>query len=386
MSDSRLLAWAYLSQVSLGPCAPLAELVAAVGPEDAAHAVREADLPEVLRTRTAARRHVDTAAQDLERLHRLGGRLLTPDDEDWPAWKLLAFGGIDTRRDREASAPLALWIVGSGSLSDLTERAVGVVGTRAASGYGEHVTTRFVEDLSGVGWTTVSGAAYGIDGVAHRSALAAGASTVAVLACGVDRAYPAGHARLLREIAEHGLVVSEYPMGTTPARHRFLARNRLVAGLSDAVLVVEAGVRSGARNTAAWAARLGRPVLAVPGPVTSAASVGCHRMIRDGEAQLVARAADVIEAAGPITVGERESGPARRLDALSVIEAQVYEALPATGAVGVRELSESSGQPLSAVRGALPALEMEGLVAQDDTGWFRVASPGRDEGNGHLTT
>ncbi|MGW0174945.1 DNA-processing protein DprA [Rhodococcus sp. NPDC003322] len=369
--SARTLAWAYLSQVALGPCAPLAELVAAVGPEDAAHAVREADLPEVLRTRTEARRHLDTAERDLEHLERLGGRLLTPDDEDWPAWKLLAFDGIDAVRDREAAPPLALWALGEGSAADLTDRAVAVVGTRAASGYGEHVTTQFVEDLSGSGWTIVSGAAYGVDGAAHRAALAAGGPTVAVLACGVDRAYPAGHARMLKEIAATGLVVSEYPLGTTPARHRFLARNRLVAALSDAVLVIEAGARSGARNTAAWAARLGRPVLAVPGPVTSAASVGCHRMIRDGAAQLVTRASEVVAAAGPIEAGENESGPARRLDALSVTESRVYEALPASGAVGVRELSESSGQPLAAVRGALPTLELEGLVGQDETGWFR---------------
>ncbi|GAA4476216.1 DNA-processing protein DprA [Rhodococcus olei] len=370
-TDARTLAWAYLSQVALGPCAPLVELAAAVGPEAAADAVRTADLPEVLRTRTEARRHLDTAERDLDRLLRLGGRLLTPDDEDWPAWKLLAFDGIESRRDREAAVPLALWTLGAASVAELTDRAIGVVGTRAATGYGEHVTTQFVDDLAGAGWTVVSGAAYGIDGVAHRAALAAGAPTVAVLACGLDRAYPAGHARLLRDVADTGLVLSEYPLGTTPARHRFLARNRLVAGLSDAVLVVEAGARSGARNTAAWAARLGRPVLAVPGPVTSAASVGCHRMIREGTAQLVARAADVIESAGPVAVGDDESGPVRRLDVLSATEARVYEALPTAGPVAVRALSESSGLPLAAVRGALPALELEGLVGQDDTGWFR---------------
>jgi DNA processing protein len=369
--STRTLAWAYLSQVALGPCAPLVELVAAVGPEEAARAVRGADLPEVLRTRTEARRALDTAERDLERLDRLGGRLITPDDEEWPAWKLLAFQGVDARRDRDAAVPLALWALGSGSLVELTERAVAVVGTRAASGYGEHVTARFVEDLSGAGLTVVSGAAYGIDGVAHRAALAAGAPTVAVLACGVDRAYPAGHARMLRDIAETGIVLSEYPLGVAPARHRFLARNRLVAGLSDVVLVVEAGARSGARNTAAWSSRLGKPVLAVPGPVTSAASVGCHRMIRDGYAQLVARAEDVIAAAGPITLEENESGPARRLDSLSAVELSVYEALPATGAIGVRELSEQSGQPLAAVRGALPMLELEGVVGQDESGWFR---------------
>ncbi|MFD4292727.1 DNA-processing protein DprA [Rhodococcus sp. NPDC058505] len=370
-AGDRAAAWAYLSAVAQGPCAPLVELVDAVGPLEAARAVREADLPEVLRTRTEARRHLDTVERDLDHLDRLGGRLLTPDDEDWPSWKLLAFGGIDARRDREATIPLAVWVLGSRSVAELTDRAIAVVGTRAASGYGEHVTAQFVDDLAGAGWTVVSGAAYGIDGVAHRAALAAGAPTVAVLACGLDRAYPAGHARLLRQIGETGLVLSEYPPGTPPARHRFLARNRLVAGLSDAVLVVEAGARSGARNTAAWAARLGRPVLAVPGPVTSAASVGCHRMIRDGDARLAATAADVVDVAGPITVGDTASGPARRLDALGETESLVYEALPSSGAAGVRELSESSGRTVDAVRGALPTLELMGLVGRDETGWYR---------------
>ncbi|TQF67094.1 DNA-protecting protein DprA [Rhodococcus spelaei] len=369
--NPRRAAWAYLSQAALGPCAPLVELVAAVGPEDAARAVRQADLPEVLRSRTAARRDLDTAERDLAAVERLGGRLLTPDDDDWPAWKLLAFDAMDQRRDRECAPPLALWVLGSRSLTELTERAVAVVGTRAATGYGEHVTTQFVDDLAGEGWTVVSGAAYGVDGAAHRAALAAGAPTVAVLACGVDRAYPAGHARLLREIAREGAVLSEYPPGTAPARHRFLARNRLVAGLSDAVLVVEAGARSGARNTAVWAAGLGRPVLAVPGPVTSASSVGCHRMIRDGEAVLASRAADVSVAAGPIRAGESEGGPARPLDGLSHKAAVVYEAFPASGSVGVRQLSEDSGLPVEAVRGALPVLELEGLVGSDETGWFR---------------
>ncbi|MFC7447235.1 DNA-processing protein DprA [Rhodococcus daqingensis] len=369
--SARLAAWAYLSQVAPGPCAALVDLVAAVGPEEAARAVREAELPEVLRTRTQARRHIDSADRDLDLIERIGGRLLTPDDEDWPSWKLLAFDGLDPRREREAAPPLALWVLGERPLTELTERAVAVVGTRAASGYGEHVTGQFVDDLAGRGWTVVSGAAYGIDGVAHRAALAAGGPTVAVLACGVDRAYPAGHARLLREIAVEGAVVSEYSPGTTPARHRFLARNRLVAALADAVLVVEAGARSGARNTAAWASRLGRPVLAVPGPVTSASSVGCHRMIREGEALLASRAADVVEVAGPAGVGGEEGGPVRPLDGLSAKAALVYEALPASGSMGVRELSESAGVPIDSVRGALPVLELAGLVGSDGTGWFR---------------
>ncbi|WP_027499300.1 DNA-processing protein DprA [Rhodococcus sp. UNC363MFTsu5.1] len=372
--SARRAAWAYLSQVAAGPCAPLVELVEAVGPEEAARAVRGAALPEALRTRTQARRHIDSADRDLDMIGRLGGRLLTPDDEDWPAWRLLAFDGLDSRRERESAPPLALWVLGERPLTELTERAVAVVGTRAASGYGEHVTGQFVDDLAGRGWTVVSGGAYGIDGAAHRAALAAGGATVAVLACGVDRAYPAGHARLLREIAREGAVVSEYAPGTTPARHRFLARNRLVAALADAVLVVEAGARSGARNTATWATRLGRPVLAVPGPVTSASSVGCHRMIREGEALLAARAADVVEAAGPVGVSSDDSGPVRPLDGLSAKAALVYEALPASGSVGVPELSESSGVPIESVRGALPVLELAGLVGSDGTGWFRRAT------------
>jgi DNA processing protein len=369
--NARREAWAYLSQVAQGPCAPLLELVEAVGPEEAARAVRGAELPEALRTRTEARRHLDSAARDLATVGRLGGRLLTPDDEDWPAWRLLAFDGLDSRRERESAPPLALWVLGERPLTELTDRAVAVVGTRAASGYGEHVTGQFVDDLAGRGWTVVSGGAYGIDGAAHRAALAVGGATVAVLACGVDRAYPAGHARLLREIAREGAVVSEYAPGTTPARHRFLARNRLVAALADAVLVVEAGARSGARNTATWASRLGRPVLAVPGPVTSASSVGCHRMIREGEALLAARAADVVEAAGPVGVEIEDGGPVRALDGLSPKAALVYEALPASGSVGVRELSEGSGVPVESVRGALPVLELAGLVGSDGTGWFR---------------
>ncbi|MFC9836660.1 DNA-processing protein DprA [Rhodococcus sp. NPDC127530] len=366
--DPRRLAWAYLSKVVQGPCPALSRLVEEVGPEEAARAVRERDLSEMLGERTVARAHVDTATHDLELVAGMGGRVVTPDDDEWPQWRLLGFGNLS--RSRDEGPPLALWVLGSRPVAELTDRAISIVGTRAASGYGEHVTAEISGDLAVDGWTIVSGAAFGVDGAAHRAALGVGGLTVAVLACGVDRAYPAGHARLLRQIAQNGAVISEYAPGTTPAKHRFLARNRLVASLSDGVVVVEAGWRSGARNTASWARKLGRPVMAVPGPVTSASSTGCNRMIREGEARLVANAGDVVEEAGPI--GLREGlDVVRDLDALSGEALLVYEALPAVGPRGVRELSELSGVAVEQVRAVLPLLEMEGFVGSDDTGWSR---------------
>jgi DNA processing protein len=374
--DPRRLAWAYLSKVVQGPCPALSRLVDEVGPEEAARAVRERDLSELLGEKTVARAHVDTAAHDLDLVTGMGGRLITPDDDEWPQWRLLGFDTLSA--SLEDGAPFALWVLGSRSLTELTERAISVVGTRAASGYGEHVTAELAGDLAVDGWTIVSGAAFGIDGAAHRAALGVGGLTVAVLACGVDRAYPAGHARLLRQIAQNGAVISEYPPGTTPAKYRFLARNRLVASLSDGVVVVEAGWRSGARNTASWARKLGRPVMAVPGPVTSVSSTGCNRMIREGEARLVANAVDVVDEAGPIGLRagvdgdvERDLDAVRALDGLSGDALVVYEALPALGASGVRELSEASGIAVEKVRAVLPMLEMEGFVDSGDTGWSR---------------
>jgi len=301
--ERRRSAWVYLSRVVQGPCAPLSALIESVGVLEAARAVRERELPQSLRAAVRARRDVDRAAADIEAVRRSGGRVVTPDDEEWPAWRMLGLTRSEIAREPDGAVPLVLWVRGSRSLLEVTERALAVVGSRCSTGYGEHVTGDLVGDLAARGWTVVSGAAFGIDAVAHRVALAMGAPTVAVLACGVDRSYPAQHHRLLDEIAETGLVVSEYPPGAAARKHCFLARNRLIAALADGVLVVEAGVRSGARNTVKWARRLGRPALAVPGPVTSAASAGCHQMIREGEALLVSRVEEVIAEAGPLQLG-----------------------------------------------------------------------------------
>lgn len=375
---ARQLAWAYLSRVVEGPSGPLAALVAAVGPEDAARAVRERSLPEALEVATRARREVDCAAHDLRAVAGVGGRLVTPDDAEWPGWRMHVFavsgGGAAVHGvDPVGAPPIALWVRGAARLDGLLHRALAVVGTRAATAYGEQATAEIAGDLAAGGWTVVSGGAYGIDGCAHRAALAVGAPTVAVLACGVDRAYPAGHARLLEQVARTGLVVSEYPPGTAPMRFRFLARNRLVAGLTDGTLVVEAGLRSGARNTVRWARQFGKPTLAVPGPIFSAASVGCHLMVTTGEARLVVGADAVEEVVGP--VGSLPLAPdtaaADGSDALRGARKRVYEALPASGSSSAPEVSVAAGLPVEVVEVALVELAAAGFAAPDESGWFR---------------
>ncbi|HEX6917030.1 MAG TPA: DNA-processing protein DprA, partial [Phycicoccus sp.] len=168
-----------------------------------------------------------------------GVRVLVPGDVEWPE-----------ALDRHESPPYCLYVLGETDLAALAERAVAVVGSRAASDYGLRVAAELGEGLADRGWAVVSGGAFGIDAAAHRGALAADGPTVAVLACGVDVAYPRAHEALLREVGRRGSLVSEVPVGSAPYRHRFLARNRLIALLARATVVVEAGVRSGALSTA----------------------------------------------------------------------------------------------------------------------------------------
>jgi DNA processing protein len=189
-----------------------------------------------------------------------------------------------------------LWVRGAKRLGKAAGRSVSIIGSRAASAYGMSVAGDIASAVARRGWTVVSGAAYGIDGAAHRGALAADGATVAVLACGVDRAYPAGHADLIDAIGQTGVIVSEQPPGRSVSRTRFLDRNRIIAALSAGTVVVEAGHISGSMHAARDAAELGRPLMAVPGPVTSAASGGCHLLIRNGDAVLVTCGSDVIEA------------------------------------------------------------------------------------------
>ena len=272
--------------------------MARVGAVEAADRIRRGAVGGDLARLTESRREIDCAVEDLDILARLGGRLMVADDAEWPMTSFRSFRGVDVRARPQGHSPLALWTVGPLALTDVEERGCSIVGTRAATPYGEHVAADLAAGLAERDVAVVSGGAYGIDGAAHRATLAADGLTVAVLAGGIDVPYPGGHTALSRRIADDGLIVSEYPPGVRPARYRFLTRNRLVAALSGATVVVEAGLRSGAANTAAWARALaGRPVCAVPGPVTSSASVGCHVLVRGG-AELITRAEEVVELVG----------------------------------------------------------------------------------------
>lgn len=370
-----LLDWAYLSRVVEAPCAELAALVARVGAQEAAGLVRRGEVPPGLLRRTLARRDIDCAADDLEIVERRGGRLLTPLDDEWPTLAFTCFGGAQVRDRPEGRAPLALWVVGTEPLGEVAERAAAIVGTRASTGYGEHVAAEMAGALAAREVAVVSGGAYGIDGAAHRGALAADGVTVAVLAGGLDVPYPAGHSALLHRIGANGVLVTEYPPGVRPARHRFLTRNRLVAALAGATVVVEAGIRSGSASTAAWARALGRVVCAVPGPVTSTASAGCHALIRAG-AELVTRAEEVLEIVGRAgEFAEEDPRPIGPLDGLDDLERKVYEALPGRGARTPDQIAVAAGLPATEVLGPLAMLEIAGLVRCQDGRW-RLGSVG----------
>lgn len=375
------LARAYLNRVAEPPAAALTELIGQVGPVRAARLVAAGQVPARVGAETAARRLDGRAEADLSAIAALGGRLVVPEDDEWPTEAFSCFDTPPALADQRWRAPVALWVRGPARLDRLGDRAVAVVGARAATGYGEHVAADFGHGLAQDGITVISGAAYGVDGAAHRGALAADGPTVAVQACGLDRGYPAGHQRLLEQIAGRGAVLSEYPPGVRPARYRFLVRNRLIAALAAGTVVVEAGLRSGARRTAAAAAALGRIVMAVPGPITSALSTGCHLLVREEQAVLVTRVAEVLEAVGPIGthLAPELPTPVRRTDGLSAELLAVYEALPARAPRHPEQLTGESGVPLHRVRAALPLLELQGLVGCAAGGWYRLSS-GRGRG------
>jgi DNA processing protein len=380
--DKVRLARAYLSRVAEPPAPALAAFVAEVGPVEAAELVRAGRVPPAVEGQTSARRAEDRAEDDLRRVRESGGRLVIPEDDEWPTWPFNALAIAASHGLRCGLEPLALWVRGKANVAELAERAVAVVGSRAASGYGQHVATEFGYGLAEAGIVVVSGAAYGIDGCAHRGALTGGGATIAVLACGVDVPYPAGHASLIARIPEDGLVVSEYPPTHTPARHRFLTRNRLIAALGDGTVVVEAGRRSGAKNTAASTSALGRVLMAVPGPITSASSAGCHELLRSGEAVAVSSVEEVIESTGRIGADLVES---RRQSATTIGPPQgdamrVHEALGLETGHSADKIAVESGVALSTVRALLPEFELAGLAERVDSGWKRShATAGRGD-------
>jgi DNA processing protein len=300
---------------------------------------------------------------------RFRARLLTPEHPFWPT-------GL---ADLEHHGPIALWVRGNDEALEALGNSIALVGARAATGYGEHVTMEASAGLVDRGFAIVSGAAYGIDGMAHRAALASSGQTVAFLAGGVDRFYPSGHDALLTRIVEAGAVISELPCGAPPTKWRFLQRNRLIAAVSQATVVLEAGWRSGSLNTANHAAALGRPLGAVPGPVTSAASAGCHRLIRDYQATLVtnpdemAELMPALDASTHSAIHTTLSGAFQRSAPRPSPEyTRLLDALSTRSPRTSVDLATRSGLSVGDVQALLGTLELDGVVAERERGWVAV--------------
>lgn len=373
---------------------------------------RQRDLREAL-SRWRTRSDQAAGARDLRTLRRVGGGLLIPEDPHWPP----------QLRDLGPAEPLALWWRGespSAAVSRLPEfhRSVAIVGSREVTDYGARVTGEISQTLAERGLCILSGGAYGVDAAAHRSALRAwerrsgegreesGTPTIAVLAGGLDRFYPAGNETLLRSIGRAGLLLSELAPGSAPTKHRFLQRNRIIAALAPVTVVTEARWRSGAQSTAHHAVGMGRPVGAVPGSVYSPTSAGCHRLLRETPAELVRDAADVAEliagaapgsappgagavsgppeAEGSAEVQEMlpvpEGSPAREQDrtrpedSLSEADRLLLDALPKRRLSTPGKLSEVAGLPVPLVLGGLTRLQRRGLARTVDGHWGKSLS------------
>lgn len=353
----------------------LAELIDSHGPVEALARMRDRDEPGRLAA-AAERRDTDldrAVDQLVAHGERLGARVVIPEDAEWPR-QVADLLPASRREEADIAPPICLWVRGAARLGDALDRSVAVVGARAATDYGVHVASELGFGLADRGWTVVSGGAYGIDAAAHRGALTAGGFTVAIFACGIDHAYPVGHVGLYERIADHGLLMSEWPLGVTPQRHRFLVRNRVIAASTRGTVMVEAAARSGARATLNRARRLGRGAMAVPGLVTSAMSVGSHIELRDGNARLVTSTDEVIEEVGRIgdDLAPVPRGGEQPRDTLSPLMTQVLDALPAGRPVSPDELATESGLAISDLNRTLPLLVLAGM-ADEVEGRYRLA-------------
>ncbi|CAD5995535.1 DNA-processing protein DprA [Agreia sp. COWG] len=307
----------------------------------------------------------NAAISALRQAALVSSRLLLPDDPLWPQ----GFADLGVH------APLALWLRGVNDAVGSLGTSIALVGARAATGYGEHMAMEFGAGLSDRRICVVSGAAYGIDGMVHRAALASGGLTVAFLAGGVDRFYPSGHDALLQRISTVGAVMSELPCGSPPTKWRFLQRNRLIAASSRATVVIEAGHRSGSLNTAAHASSVGRPLGAVPGPVTSPSSAGCHRLIREFDATCVTTVDEVVELAGGLlgdSPTELDLPYAGEGDRLPPEQLRVLDALSVRAARTSIDIARRAGIATTTAEGVLGMLQLDGLATENDSGWRKT--------------
>ena len=370
---------------TLGPAETLAVIRAdpSISPKDLAVRVRRTeegnapglDEETAAATRALARWRARFTVVDPDRNQaacaRVGARFVIPGDPEWPTQ-------LD---DLGPTRPYGLWLRGAGNLRFACLRSVSLVGSRAASDYGLHVALELAADLAERGFTIVSGGAYGIDARAHRGALAERGTTVAVLACGADVSYPVAHTAMFGDIAANGVIVSEWPPGSRPYRGRFLVRNRVIAALTRGTVVIEAAVRSGALSTARNARELRRHVMAVPGPVTTETSRGCHHILREWGATCVTSADEVAEQIGLIgdDLAQPRRPPVLPRDRLGDDARRVLDAIPAHGpGLGPATLAAESGVAVDTAVACLGSLAAGGFIERAPDGW-RLRGP-RSEG------
>ncbi len=378
MSEDVRLARVALAHLAEPGRRDLGVLVREVGPVEALCRIRAGQVPDQLRQamsgRLAGMDPVRLAERALDLATRIGARIITPDDDEWPSRlddlvRISQPVSDPVRRDTDP--PHCLWLRGPWRLREVCEQSVAIVGARASTAYGDHVAADLGYGLADRGWTIVSGGAFGIDAAAHRGALAATGVTVAVLACGIDRPYPQSHRVLFDRIAERGLLLSEWPPGADPHRVRFLVRNRVIAALSRGTVLVEANLRSGARFTLGRARDLNRMAMAVPGPVTSALSIGSHEELREPETILVARAEHVLDAVGSIGLDLApvpRAEPTER-DALTPLERQVLDGVRPRKLLTAEEIAVVVGVSPRDARRTLPGLERAHFVTAAGVGY-----------------
>jgi DNA processing protein len=383
LPDDPRLALMLLSSIVEPGDAELDDLLAETGPIEVVKRLWEGEVPERLQritsamvscTHDPAARAADIAAAT----ESCGAKVLIPGDPEWPD-QLRDLMLVCDADEPHVRPPRCLWVRGEQDLARLCRRSVAIVGSRAASEYGQHLADDLAADLTQAGWTIVSGGAFGIDRAAHLGALARGGSTVSVLACGVELPYPKGNHSMFNLIAENGLIISEWPPGTSVMKHRFLTRNRVIAALTAGTVVIEAAHRSGARNTARYAAELGRVLMFTPGPVTSSMSAGVHQLAREPwEARLVTRAEEVIEDLTGIGGPLATPPPSQRrpFDRLTEVEARLVESLPRGYVVETTRLAAAAGVPAEMAAETLERLLRTGWVDRIDNRW-RLARGGQ---------
>ncbi len=354
--DSDRFARALLSCACEPGSAAVGALVADVGAKRAIEQIRQTNTSSRISTLSPTR--VERA---FEQADHVGARFVIPGDAEWPTQ-------LDDLGDE---TPFGLWVLGASNLRLLALRSLALVGARAATQYGVRTASVLASDVAQRGWCVVSGGAYGIDAAAHRGALAVGASTIVVLASGVDHPYPATHAALFEQCRTSGLLISEAPPAEPARRWRFLARNRVIAALTRGTVVVEAAHRSGALNTARCAADLGREVFGVPGLISSTASAGVHALIRSG-ATLVSSADDVISAVkGDESATQFDVAGA--ISRLGVESGATFQTVVAAGSASVADLANRLGVSQPDITADLAGLELAGLVERHTGGWAPTA-------------